>query len=577
MKETKRARLTVPVRAVMVVCLTAASLAEVSAAPQQTIRVPETLMRSVTFDGARGLVSLTIEPTHIAFTWEGSHGSGVAYRTVDDAGRSSKWRVAPMAHDMETGDTRFTGLVEVDRPADVEYRKQLKAGRRGNDEWMGPVTMESFNTVDGPKREVVLASEAQSGPGAPPIVTRAEWGADETLKRSTGGCRRTFHPLQQIFVHHTASSNYDYNGAATMRAIYAYHTQSRGWCDLGYNFVIDWSGTIYEGRWARRYAAQEPHDSEDYRDYVVAGAHVAGFNSGSVGISLMGNFTSIAPPLAMKQSLKAMLAWEADRHGLNPTGTHSFNGRTMRVIGGHRDAGQTACPGNKVYELLPTLRRKVKAMMGEGRIDSRLNLAMSSDVVRYGRSVETSGVLADASGQPLANRKVTLYRKFTGGQWKVDATVTTGTLGEFSSTLTPHKKVALSASFSTNAAYWGSDSRVVHVKVKHAVTMAPSDRESDSTGLYHYSSTDKRVVVGGLVSPAHTGGRVRIRLLKRSAKGSYAEVAKRWPTLDGSGGFSDSFLLITRKSGTRYRVAAKMPGDGAHERGYSGSKYLVVD
>ncbi len=191
--------------------------------------------------------------------------------------------------------------------------------------------------------------------------------------------------------------------------------------------------------------------------------------------------------------------------------------------------------------------------------------------------MKASGVLADVTGQPLANRKVTLYRKYIGGQWKVDATVTTGTLGEFSSTLTPHKKVALSASFSTNAAYWGSDSRVVHANVKHAVTMAPSDRDSDSTGLYHYSSTEKRVVVGGQVSPAHTGGRVRIRLLKRSAKGSYAEVAKRWPTLDVSGGFSDSFLLITRKSGTRYRVAAKMPGDGAHERGYSGSKYLVVD
>ncbi len=111
--------------------------------------------------------------------------------------------------------------------------------------------MESFNTVDGPKREVVLESAAQSESGAPPIVTRAEWGADETLKRSTGGCKRSFHPLQQIFVHHTAGSNYDYNGAATMRAIYAYHTQSRGWCDLGYNFVIDWSGTIYEGRWAQ--------------------------------------------------------------------------------------------------------------------------------------------------------------------------------------------------------------------------------------------------------------------------------------------------------------------------------------
>jgi len=577
MKESKRGRVAVPVRAVLVICLTAASLAEASAAPQQTIRVPETLMRSVTFDGARGRVSLTIEPTHIAFTWEGSHGSRVSYRTIDDAGRPSKWRVAPLAHDMEKGNTRFTGLAEVDRPALVEYRKDLHADRRAGDEWMGPVTMESFNTVDGPKREVALASTAQSGSRTPPIVTRAEWGADETLKRSTGGCERSFHPLQQIFVHHTAGSNYDYNGAATMRAIYAYHTQSRGWCDLGYNFVIDWSGRIYEGRWARNYVAQEPHDSENYRGYVVAGAHVAGFNSGSVGISLMGNFTSIGPPVAMKQSLKAMLAWEADRHGLNPTGTHSFNGRRMRVIGGHRDAGQTACPGNKVYEQLPNYRRSVAAMMGDGRTATRLNLATTSGIVRFGRSVKTNGVLADASGQPLANRRVTLYRRYIGGEWQLDATATTGPQGEFSTTLLPRRKVALSASFSTNPTYWGSDSRIARVKVKHAVTMAPDDRDPDSTGLYHYSTTERRIVVGGLVRPAHTGERVRIRLLKRSPKGSYDVVAERWPTLDGSSGFSKSFLLTTRKSGTRYRVAAKMPRDGAHVNGYSGSKYLVVD
>jgi hypothetical protein len=279
----------------------------------------------------------------------------------------------------------------------------------------------------------------------------------------------------------------------------------------------------------------------------------------------------------MKQSLKAMLAWEADRHSLNPTGTHTFNGRTLRVIGGHRDAGQTACPGNKVEELLPNFRRKVADMMGDGRTATRINLAASSAIVRHGRSVETNGILTDASGQPLANRPVTIYRKYIDGLWKVHTTAKTGPQGEFSTTVTPRRKVALSASFSTNPGYWGSDSRVARVSVKHVVTLAPSDRDSDSKGLYHYSPADKRAVVGGQVSPAHTGERVRVRLLERFAKGSYNEVARKWPTLDESGGFSQSFLLVTAKSGTRYRVAAKMPGDGAHERGYSGPSYLVVD
>ena len=454
MKESSRARRAVRLKIVLVLCLVASSLAGAAIAPARTIRVPETLMRSVTFDGALGRVGLTFRPTHIAFTWEGSHDSGVSYRTIDESGHASKWRVAPLDHDMETGSTLFTGLISVDRPVNVEYRKELQIGKKAGDEWMGPVTMESINTIDGPKREVALTSTAQSDPAAPAIVTRSEWGADETLKSSTGGCTRTFHQLRQIFVHHTAGSNHDHNGPATMRAIYAYHTQSRGWCDIGYNFLIDWSGTIYEGRWARTYQPWETHDSENYRDHVASGAHVGGFNSGSVGISLMGNFTKIGPPVAMKNSLKSMLAWEADRHDLNPTGTHTFNGRRMRVIGGHRDAGQTACPGNKVYAQLPKFRRKTRAMIGDGRIATRLNLETSAEPVQYGQSVEALGTLVDALGRRLANRPVTLHLKYAGGRWKQHSTLTTGSKGQFAATFTPHKRVFLAASFSTRPSYW---------------------------------------------------------------------------------------------------------------------------
>jgi hypothetical protein len=573
--ESSQARRAARLRIVLIVCLVASSLANATIAPAKTIRVPETLMRSVTFDGARGRVALTSRPTHIGFTWEGSHDSGVSYRTIDETGHVSKWRVAPLSHDMEVGSSRFTGLMAVDRPVNVEYRKEL--GKKSEDEWMGPITMESINTLDGPKREVALTSTAQSDPAAPAIVTRSEWGADERLKSSTGGCKRTFHPLRQIFVHHTAGSNHDRNGAATMRAIYAYHTQSRGWCDIGYNFIIDWSGTIYEGRWARNYAPWETHDSEDYRNNVVTGAHVGGFNSGSVGISLMGNFTNIGPPLAMKTSLKKMLAWEADRHDLNPTGTHTFNGRRMRVIGGHRDAGQTACPGNKVYAQLPKFRRKAKALIGAGRRTTRLNLETSATLVPYGRSVGVSGTLVHSSGQPLANRPVTLHIKYRGGRWKQHSTLTTGSKGRFAATLTPHKKVSIAASFSTRPSYWGSDSRVARVRVKHVVTIAPTDRNPDSTGLYHYATTERRAVIGGRVRPSHAGKSVRVRLFRRPPKGSYKEVAEKWPTLDNNGRFAHSFFLPNRKSGTRYRVAAKMPKDGAHEGGFSGSKYLVVD
>jgi len=576
MKHASNARRGVRLKIVVVACLVGALFTDATAAPARTIRVPETLMRSVAFDGARGRVALSLPPTHIGFTWEGSHEARVAYRTLDESGSASRWRVAPMNHDMEKGATRYTGLIEVDRPAGIEYRKELST-EAGDAGWMGPVTMESINALDGPKRETTLTASAQAGPATPSIVTRAEWGADESIKRTSGACERTFHPVRQLFVHHTAGSNQVYDGAATMRAIYAYHTQSRGWCDVGYNFLIDWSGTIFEGRWARAYADWETHDSEDHRDYAVTGAHVGGFNSGSVGISLMGNFTKVGPPSAMKQSLKAMLAWEADRHDLDPTGSHTFNGRVLRVIGGHRDAGQTACPGNKLYNQLPKIRRKVRAMIGEGNPATKLRLRVSSASVRFGQTLLTRGTLEDAHGQPLSDRPVTLYRRYKGGQWKQLSGVTTGPKGGFSATLIPHRKVALAASFATYQGYWESNSRVARVSVHHVVSMTPSDRDADPSGLYRYGSAEKRANISGRVRPSHEGKTVRVRLFRRMTDGSYERVAQRWPTLDASGRFTHSFYLPVRKAGTRYRIAAAMPKDGAHLGGWSGSRHLVVD
>jgi hypothetical protein len=109
--------------------------------------------------------------------------------------------------------------------------------------------------------------------------------------------------VQQLFVHHTAGSNFDRHPKATMRAIYWFHTVRRGWCDIGYNFVISWDGRVFEGRWARRYKPWEVHDSEDARGRAVAGAHVSGFNSGSVGVSVMGNFSRVSAPPDVRRTL----------------------------------------------------------------------------------------------------------------------------------------------------------------------------------------------------------------------------------------------------------------------------------
>jgi flagellar hook assembly protein FlgD len=171
------------------------------------------------------------------------------------------------------------------------------------------------------------------------------------------------------FVHHTDSGN-RYSRAqapAIVRAIYAYHTKSLHWSDVGYDFLIDRYGTIYEGRYGGVTKG-------------VIGAQVLGFNTGSTGVSIIGTFTSATPPAAAVTSLEQLLAWKLDVHHVDPLGTGTLTcglGQkfstgervTFPAIAGHRQANYTDCPGNKLYALLPAIRKAV-AGIGQPKIYS---------------------------------------------------------------------------------------------------------------------------------------------------------------------------------------------------------------
>ncbi len=202
---------------------------------------------------------------------------------------------------------------------------------------------------------VSLAPPASAATAAPAIVTRAEWGADETLRSASP----SYSPVKMAFVHHAASGN-TYTPAdapALVRGIYAYHTKSLGWSDIGYNFLVDRFGTIYEGRFGGVSRG-------------VVGAHVYGFNTGSTGVSVMGTFTDEAPPAAAVAALERLLAWKLALSGLDPAGTATLTcgaadkyakGAVVAfpVIAGHRDANFTECPGSSLYALLPEVRGNV--------------------------------------------------------------------------------------------------------------------------------------------------------------------------------------------------------------------------
>ncbi len=200
------------------------------------------------------------------------------------------------------------------------------------------------------------ADAAEAAPGMPGIVSRAQWGADESLRK----CCPSYAPTVKFaVVHHTATSNNYGSGesAAIVRSIYQYHVDVSGFADIGYNFLVDRFGRIYEGRFG------------GVRNAVI-GAQAQGFNTGSTGVSLMGTFQSSDPPGAAIDSLRNLLAWKLDLHHVNPKGSLTVvsggsqkypAGQSVNIptIVGHRDVQTTQCPGDRVMSRLGALRSAV--------------------------------------------------------------------------------------------------------------------------------------------------------------------------------------------------------------------------
>lgn len=237
----------------------------------------------------------------------------------------------------------------------------------------------AINTTDGPLEKVgELAGGAASAAGC---LTRAQWGADESLRLDAAGGEvwpPVFYPVQALTVHHTATRNADPDPAATVRAIYRYHAVDNGWGDIGYQYLVDEAGRVYEGRWsgeASATCADIAHQSAG--DDAVVGAHTGGWNSGNVGVALLGEFTTHrrtggSPAPAAMAALEDVLVDLTVRHGLdaqaeityvNPVSAET---KVVDAIGGHRDYLATECPGERLYALLPQLRDAVAARAGPG-------------------------------------------------------------------------------------------------------------------------------------------------------------------------------------------------------------------
>ncbi len=159
--------------------------------------------------------------------------------------------------------------------------------------------------------------------------------------------------VQLIVVHHTASDYTSLDSTeASIKAIYYYHAVSRGWGDIGYNFLIDKDGKIYEGR-------KNSSSALKNKEPMPVGAHASGFNHGSVGIAMILNAQEHEPSLPALQSLMALSDLILKTYNIDDSTKASMRGISLDRIIGHRDVGRTQCPGDKLYALLPDIKSLV--------------------------------------------------------------------------------------------------------------------------------------------------------------------------------------------------------------------------
>jgi len=301
------------------------------------------------------------QPRHATppFTLAGLRWQGpgrVVFRTRVASGRWSRWRAA--APEPEDG------------PDLSSPETRDRAWRNGNPWWVGLSTgieARATGSVSRVEAHLVWSPETRiplrvpTAADEPAIVPRATWGADESIRRAPP----VYAPeVRLAVVHHTAGRN-DYSraeAAAIVKGIQLFHVQGNGWNDIGYNFLVDRFGTVYEGRYGGV-------------DRNVVGAHALGFNTGSVGIALLGTYGDTVPSKAAQDAIARLVAWRLDLAHVDPVSLLTFvSGGSdkwaaglpvlLGAVSGHRDTGYTECPGDALYARLGAIAAAARGIGG---------------------------------------------------------------------------------------------------------------------------------------------------------------------------------------------------------------------
>ena len=312
--------------------------------------------------------------------WTGDVGEAIELRvrTSPDGRAWGEWLAVHANYDwMEPGETEIVGeMVLVPAAGQTHRYVQVQVifnsvNEATGESFAGTPSLQQLrltfiDTTGGPTAEELIDLQQQldeqqgvlpesvDGYPKPFVVSRAAWCTHADCNYTAG---LEHYPVSHLIVHHTVSNNSSTDWPAVVRAIWNFHTFGRGWGDIGYNYLIDPNGVIYEG-----------HNGGD----DVVGTHASGANKGSMAAALLGTFTAyspgIRPPQPMLNSLVELLSWKADQRDINvfdASDTLPNINWGLPNLMGHRDVyGTTICPGDQAHLLIPWLRDQIAGRIG---------------------------------------------------------------------------------------------------------------------------------------------------------------------------------------------------------------------
>lgn len=284
----------------------------------------------------------------VALEWEetGGEAETVAEVRTFDGGSWTPWTELGGTDDGKEGtpESKHAGIVLTKNAQKAQYRFIIAPGQATE---IKTPKLNAIDATEGPDPTKTTLSgrlfgkkaQAVTRPGGPRIFSRTEWGSPDG--EFSPRWDPEYRPLNRVIVHHTASTVVNGDSAAAVRAIWYQHANTQGWGDIGYNYLVDPNGAIFQGRaYDKDYAQANNMD--------VVGGHALGNNYGTTGISAIGNFSTQSAPYAMLNAIGAMAGYKAM--------TYSFDPGAGSNLVGHRDVYSTNCPGNNVYNAFATVR-----------------------------------------------------------------------------------------------------------------------------------------------------------------------------------------------------------------------------